>query len=168
MRERARGSRGPRKSAGSPVAVDGQPRLRRPCTAFPERVVYRATTRSIRVTVTPNFLEEESSADRGRFVWAYTIEIVNLGAEPVQLLARHWEITDANGNHQEVNGPGVVGEQPLIEPGGAFTYTSGAPLSTPSGLMVGRYTMEGPEGERFEVDIPAFPLDSPHARRVLH
>jgi ApaG protein len=130
--------------------------------------LYRATTRSIRVTVTPNFLEEESSADNSRFVWAYTIEIVNLGLAPVQLLARHWEITDSNGLRQEVDGPGVVGEQPLIEPGGAFTYTSGAPLGTPSGIMLGRYTMEGPFGERFDVDIPAFPLDSPHATRVIH
>jgi ApaG protein len=120
------------------------------------------------VTVTPNFLEEESAADRDQFVWAYTIEIANLSAEPVQLLARHWEIRDANGRLQEVDGPGVVGEQPLIEPGGAFTYTSGAPLSTPSGMMLGSYTMEGAAGERFDVEIPAFPLDSPHATRTLH
>lgn len=131
--------------------------------------MYRAMTRSVRVTVTPNFLEHESSTERGRFVWAYTIEIVNLGPAPVQLLTRHWEITDANGVRQEVDGAGVIGEQPLIEPGAAFTYTSGAPLSTPSGLMVGRYRMEGPSGERFDVEIPAFPLESPHAPpRVLH
>jgi ApaG protein len=130
--------------------------------------VYRALTRSIRVTVTPSFLEAESSSDRGRYVWSYTIEIANLGLDPVQLVSRHWEITDANGKLQEVDGPGVVGEQPLIEPGGAFTYTSGAPLSTPSGIMVGRYTMKAASGACFDVDIPAFPLDSPHVRRTLH
>jgi ApaG protein len=132
------------------------------------RFVYSATTHSIRVTVTPNFLDDESSVERARYVWSYTIEIANLGGGPVQLLSRHWEITDSNGVRQEVDGPGVVGEQPHIEPGDAFTYTSGAPLSTPSGLMVGSYVMRDAEGERFEVDIPAFPLESPHERRVMH
>jgi ApaG protein len=130
--------------------------------------VYRATTRSIRITVTPNFMEAESSVDRGRYVWSYTIEIANLGLDAVRLLSRHWEITDANGNVQEVDGPGVVGEQPLIEPGGAFTYTSGAPLPTPSGIMVGHYTMRDTGGECFDVDIPAFALESPHVQRTLH
>jgi ApaG protein len=130
--------------------------------------LYTAVTRSIRITVTPSFLEEESSVERGRFVWAYTIEIANLGSEAVQLLARHWEITDDSGHVEEVDGPGVVGEQPVIQPGGAFTYTSGAPLPTASGTMVGSYRMSDGSGREFDVAIPAFVLDSPHARRTVH
>jgi ApaG protein len=130
--------------------------------------LYSAVTRQIRVTVTPSFLEEESSVERSRFVWAYTIEIANLGSEVVQLLARHWEITDANGHVEEVDGPGVVGEQPVIPPGAAFTYTSGAPLPTASGIMVGTYRMTDGAGREFDVAIPAFALESPHARRTVH
>jgi ApaG protein len=130
--------------------------------------VYSAVTRSIRITVTPSFLPEQSSVERGRYVWAYTIEIANLGTEPVQLLARHWEITDANGHTEEVDGPGVVGEQPVIPPGSAFTYTSGAPLPTASGTMVGSYTMADRSGRQFAVAIPAFALESPHGKRTVH
>jgi ApaG protein len=86
----------------------------------------------------------------------------------VQLKNRYWKITDGRGQVQEVRGPGVVGEQPTLEPGGRFEYTSGVPLSTPTGLMVGTYEMVAENGERFEVDVPAFSLDSPHSKRVLH
>jgi ApaG protein len=127
--------------------------------------MYRAVTRSIEVTVEPRFLTEQSDSEDARFVWAYTITIVNRGDVTVQLRSRYWQITDENGRMQEVRGAGVVGEQPVIAPGGQFQYTSGCPLATPSGLMVGTYQMEGPDGALFSVDIPAFSLDSPHAVR---
>jgi ApaG protein len=129
--------------------------------------MYRAVTRDIRVTVTPHYLADRSSPADGRFFWAYTIEIVNLGDVTVQLRSRHWRITDAHGNRQEVKGPGVVGEQPVLKPGERFEYTSGVPLATPTGTMAGTYQMVS-EGETFDVEIPAFSLDSPHGRRVLH
>ena len=130
--------------------------------------MYRAVTRDIRVTVTPQYLAERSSAEEGRFFWSYTIEIANLGAATVQLRARHWEITDAHGNLQEVKGPGVVGEQPVLKPGERFQYTSGVPLATPTGIMTGSYQMVSEGGENFDVEIPVFSLDSPHGKRVLH
>ena len=130
--------------------------------------MYSATTHGIRVTVEPRYMEERSDPDAARFFWAYTIEIQNAGDAPVQLLARHWEITDGNGRTETVRGLGVVGEQPVIEPGGAFTYTSGCPLATASGIMVGTYQMVGADGRPFSVSIPAFPLDVPNSRRVLN
>ncbi len=130
--------------------------------------MYNCLTNSIRVTVEPHYLEEESDPERERFFWAYAIEIGNEGLASVQLLARHWRITDGNGHVEEVRGAGVVGEQPHIEPGKAFSYTSGCPLSTPSGIMVGSYQMVGADGEAFTVDIPAFSLDLPDARPVLN
>ncbi len=130
--------------------------------------MYSSITNSIRVTVEPQYLEEESDPERGRFFWAYAIEIGNEGLAPVQLVARHWRITDGNGKVEEVRGIGVVGEQPQIDPGKAFSYTSGCPLSTSSGIMVGSYQMVGTDGEAFTVDIPAFSLDLPDARQVLN
>ncbi len=130
--------------------------------------MYQSTTRSIQVTVEPDFIEEQSSPREGRYFWAYTIEISNLGAVPVQLCARHWKITDANGRTEEVRGPGVVGKQPTIAPGETFAYTSGCPLTTPSGIMVGSYQMENESGERFTIAIPAFSLDMPDAQRVVN
>lgn len=126
--------------------------------------MYRAVTHDIEVNVQPTFLPEHSSPEERRWVWAYDIEIRNNGREPVRLRNRHWRITDANGQLEEVRGPGVVGEQPTILPGRAFRYTSGCPLSTPSGIMVGQYEMERTSGERFLVDIPAFSLDLPGQR----
>ena len=130
--------------------------------------MYSSVTNSVRVTVKPLYLEEESDPERGRFFWAYAIEIGNEGSRSVQLLARHWRITDGNGQVEEVRGDGVVGEQPEINPGNSFSYTSGCPLSTPSGIMVGSYHMVGADGEIFSVDIPAFSLDLPDARPVLN
>ncbi|GGC93467.1 Co2+/Mg2+ efflux protein ApaG [Chelatococcus reniformis] len=130
--------------------------------------MYRAVTRGIQVTVTPQFVEEQSSPDQARFFWAYTVEIANLGIEVVHLRTRQWQIIDGHGSMQEVKGPGVVGEEPLILPGHSFTYTSGCPLSTPDGTMSGHYFMENREGETFPVDIPLFPLDSPYVTRVVH
>ncbi len=124
--------------------------------------MYTETTRSIQVTVQPIYLEEQSAPDEQRFVWAYHVRIENQGPETVQLRTRHWRITDGIGRIQEVKGAGVVGEQPVLEPGGSFEYTSGTPLPTPSGFMVGSYQMETRSGERFDVAIPAFSLDSPH------
>jgi ApaG protein len=124
--------------------------------------MYRAVTRQIEVKVTPRFLPDRSSPENGYFFWAYTVNLANLGAETVQLKTRHWRITDAHGRLQEVRGAGVVGEEPVLKPGEIFEYTSGTPLPTPSGFMVGTYQMETDGGERFDVAVPAFSLDSPH------
>lgn len=130
--------------------------------------MYQATTRAIRVTVEPTFVDAESSPDEGQYFWAYRIEIANLGDEVVQLRARHWRITDANGRTEEVQGAGVVGKQPVLKPGEKFSYTSGCPLSTASGIMVGTYQMENEKGEAFSIDIPAFSLDLPDMRKTLN
>jgi ApaG protein len=130
--------------------------------------MYRATTRAITVEVQPTYLEGQSSPEDEHFVWAYRIQILNGGPETVQLLRRHWHITDANGQVTEVEGEGVVGEQPVLEPGAAYEYTSGTPLTTPFGVMAGTYQMETAAGESFEVEIPAFSLLSPFAKRVLN
>lgn len=124
--------------------------------------MYAQRTRDIIVTAQPVFLEEQSSPREHRFVWAYQIRIENKGGETVQLLTRHWRITDAQGRVQEVRGDGVVGEQPILEPGEAFEYTSGTPLQTPSGIMLGSYQMETEDGDWIDVKVPAFSLDSPH------
>ena len=129
--------------------------------------MYTATTRLIHVTVEPTYLDDQSVPIDDHYVWAYRVTIRNDGIDTVQLLNRHWRITDSLGRLQEVRGAGVVGEQPVLKPGEAFEYTSGTPLPTPSGIMVGSYEMTNATGERFEVEIPAFSLDSPHqARRV--
>ncbi|MDH3593645.1 MAG: Co2+/Mg2+ efflux protein ApaG [Rhodospirillales bacterium] len=124
--------------------------------------MYSETTHSIRVTVEPIYLEEQSSPSDNHYVWAYHVRIENTGGDTVQLLTRHWKITDSLGRVQEVRSAGVVGEQPVLPPGQAFEYTSGTPLPTPSGIMVGSYGMAAEDGKRFDVAIPAFSLDSPH------
>ena len=101
-------------------------------------------------------------------MWAYTIDISNQGKETVQLRSRYWKITDANGRVEEVRGPGVIGETPVLAPGESFQYTSGCPLTTSSGIMVGRYQMTTQDGADFEIEIPAFSLDSPDGRRALN
>ncbi len=130
--------------------------------------MYVAVTHRVKVTVEPTFEPERSDPEERRYVWRYDIEIANLGDKPVTLIERHWRITDAEGRQQEVRGPGVVGEQPTIQPGEAFRYASGCPLTTPSGLMVGEYRMVDADGRSFQVSIPAFSLDSPEAKRVLN
>jgi len=130
--------------------------------------MYSALTAGIRVTVRPEFSSERSEPSDDNYFWIYTIEIANQGEKPVRLLHRHWRITDALGHLETVDGPGVVGEQPTIAPGQAFRYSSGCPLKTPSGFMVGTYEMADEEGRRFEVEIPAFSLDSPFLRKVLN
>ena len=122
---------------------------------------YVATTRHIRVTVRPEYLTDQSVPDDCHFVWSYQVTIENMGQETVQLRSRHWKITDARGELHEVRGAGVIGEQPTLEPGDSFEYTSGTPLSTPSGIMCGTYQLENERGEMFDIEIPAFSLDSP-------
>lgn len=130
---------------------------------------FSKTTNGIAVTVRAFFLADQSAPEDGRYVWAYRVEIVNRGRRTVQLLRRTWHITDAHGRTQYVHGEGVVGEQPVLEPGESFEYTSGTPLDTPSGFMTGAYHMVVPEsGEQFDVAIPAFSLDSPHGATSIH
>lgn len=127
-----------------------------------DRGMYTAVTRDIEVQVYPLYQAEQSDPHEGRFVWSYTVRIANNGPETVQLVSRSWTITTGAGRVIEVNGPGVVGEQPILKPGEAFQYTSGTPLDTPTGFMVGRYQMMAEDGEGFDVEIPLFSLDSPH------
>lgn len=130
--------------------------------------MYRTITRNIQVTVEPRYVPEHSTPEDGRWYWSYAVEIVNLGEETVQLRSRHWIITDGLGRVQEVRGPGVVGEEPVIGPGDSYSYVSGCPLTTPSGIMVGSYRMQGTGGEVFDAAIPAFSLDLPEPRRTLN
>jgi ApaG protein len=124
--------------------------------------MYTQTTRSITITVMPTYLDDQSAPEEQHYVWKYHIRIENHGQDTVQLRTRYWRITDSLGRVQEVRGAGVVGEQPVLRPGESYEYTSGTPLPTPSGIMVGAYQMESQSGEKFEVDVPAFSLDSPY------
>lgn len=130
--------------------------------------MFKTETRSITVSVEPIFLEDQSTPEENYYVWAYRVLIKNEGRETVQLRSRYWRITDSNGRVQEVRGVGVVGEQPVLRPGEKYEYTSGAPLSTPSGFMVGNYQMQTPQGEMFDVEIPLFALDVPDQLKRLH
>jgi ApaG protein len=147
------------------MKVPGPQRRRRAPTASP---VYVAETDGVTVRVMPDFLPEQSSPARGRFVWAYTVEIENRGTREFQLISRRWDITDGLGRTETVRGQGVVGEQPSLKPGEAYRYASACPLPTPSGLMGGAYQMLSAEGELFEVAIPTFSLDLPEAMRALN
>jgi ApaG protein len=130
---------------------------------------YCKTTRGVCVSVRSFYLADQSQPDDSHFVWAYRVKIENQSREAVQLLRRTWQITDARGRTQHVHGAGVVGEQPLLEPGESFEYTSGTPLDTPSGFMVGAYHMViASSGENFDVAIPPFSLDSPHQTGRVH
>jgi len=133
-----------------------------------EPTPYRATTKGIAVSVIPTYLEAQSSPDSSRYFWAYRVIIENQGRETVQLLSRHWMISNARGELTEVKGPGVVGEQPVLKPGESYEYTSGAPLNTTSGMMGGAYQMESESGERFDIEIPTFSLDSPSQGALLN
>lgn len=133
----------------------------------PAHPLYTCVTRDIEVTVFPEFMPERSDEGRGQFFWTYTVEIANNGSTVVQLTHRHWKITDANGRLEEVQGKGVVGQQPVLKPGEVFRYTSGCPLTTPSGFMVGSYRVVVDGGEVFEAAVPMFSLDRP-AKRVLN
>ncbi|WP_334130347.1 Co2+/Mg2+ efflux protein ApaG [Sneathiella sp.] len=130
--------------------------------------LYSKITENIEVSVTPIFLQDRSRPADNLYVWAYQVRIENKGSSTVTLRYRHWRITDATGRSETVDGEGVVGEQPVLAPGESYEYTSGTPLSTPSGIMVGSYDMEEESGNLFSVDIPAFSLDSPGAISSLH
>lgn len=130
--------------------------------------MYEAISHRFRVTVRPQFLNGQSNPEEDKYVWAYTITIENLGQVTATLLTRHWIITDALGRKQDVQGDGVVGEQPTLAPGESFQYTSGCPLSTPSGMMMGVYGMQADDGRKFAIDIPAFSLDSPFDKHTLN
>jgi len=130
--------------------------------------MFEQRTKDVIVRVEPDYLEDQSSPDESRFIWAYTVEIENQGETELRVVDRFWQIADSRGQVQEVRGRGVVGEQPVVGPGETFRYTSGAPLSAPSGMMLGNYGMQTPEGDRFTVDIPPFLLDSPYDPGVLH
>ena len=130
--------------------------------------MYRTVTRNIEVVVTPRFIADKSSPENNYFFWAYTISITNNGPDTVQLKTRHWRITDAGGRRQEVRGPGVVGEEPVLKAGELFEYTSGVPLQTPSGFMVGTYGMVSASGEHFDIDIPAFSLDRGDSKPTIN
>ncbi len=133
-----------------------------------ELQTFEETTRDIRVSVTPVYLEDQSDPDEPRHVWAYQVLIENIGASPVQLLTRRWRITDAYGRAHEVIGDGVVGETPVLNPGDEFEYSSGTPLVTPSGFMTGIFQMLDAEGQRFAVSVPTFALDIPEQRGAVH
>jgi ApaG protein len=124
--------------------------------------MYSEVTNSIKISVDPIFMEDQSEPEDFHYVWAYHVSIENQGVDTVQLMRRHWHITDSQGRIHEVRGEGVVGEQPVLEPGETFEYTSGTPLATPSGFMVGSYQMVDKAGSSFSVSVPAFSLDSPH------
>ncbi len=130
--------------------------------------MYESVTHKIRVRVTPEYVSDQSEPEDDYFFWSYKVEITNLGTDTVQLKTRHWRITDARGRTEEVRGPGVVGEQPVIEPGKSYSYSSGCPLKTPQGLMVGSYQMVDGGGKMIDVAIPAFSLDSPYNRPVFN
>jgi ApaG protein len=130
--------------------------------------LYERTTNGIRVAVKPAFIDDQSNPDDSRYLWSYTVTIENKSPETVQLISRYWHITDAAGRVKEVRGPGVVGAQPVLAPGQSFEYTSGCPLPTASGYMVGKYLMKAASGEDFEAEIPAFLLESPHEQRQIH
>ena len=124
--------------------------------------MFSKTTRDIKVTAVPQFLPQHSDPGEAHYVWAYTISLENHGAATVRLLNRYWQITDAQVLVQEVRGAGVIGQQPVLQSGEAFQYTSGTQLGTPSGIMLGRYEMTDADGNHFDIDIPAFSLDSPY------
>lgn len=117
----------------------------------------------IKVSVKTQYIDDQSRPKDEQFVYAYTISIENEGDRPAQLMSRHWHITDAKDNQQEVQGLGVVGEQPLIEPGESYSYTSGVVLKTTTGTMSGTYFMRFKDGEEFEAEIPTFALVKPSA-----
>ncbi|MGL4635745.1 MAG: Co2+/Mg2+ efflux protein ApaG [Beijerinckiaceae bacterium] len=130
--------------------------------------MYQAITHGIAVTVEPQYLADRSEPSRRQYFWAYTVDIENRGERTLQLKRRHWIITDGHGQKHEVQGPGVIGEEPVLAPGDSFRYTSGCPLDTPDGFMVGSYDMVDEKGDIYTVAIPAFSLDIPASRRTLN
>ncbi len=130
--------------------------------------MYSKTTNGITVTVTPYFLDDQSSPKEGHFVWAYQVIIKNSSSKTMKLNHRNWVIIDANGKIMNIQGEGVVGEFPILQPGESFEYTSGTPLKTNNGFMQGFYIMTQNNGEQIKIDIPAFSLDSPYGKKNPH
>ena len=130
--------------------------------------MYSKTTNGVIVTVTPYFLDDQSSPQESHYVWAYQVNILNNSDITMKLDHRNWIIIDANGKIVNVQGEGVVGEFPILEPGESFEYTSGTPLKTNNGMMQGFYLMSRENGEQLKIDIPAFSLDSPYNKKRLH
>lgn len=130
--------------------------------------MYTQETDDITVHVEPFFLEDESDPTENHYVWSYQVSIENDRSESIQLIERQWLITDSHGLIHEVSGEGVVGEQPILQPGDSFSYVSGTPLSTPSGVMLGRYVFETESKETVEALIPPFSLDSPYDSSLMN
>ncbi len=130
--------------------------------------MYSKTTNGITVTVTPYFLDDQSSPQEGHYVWAYQVNIKNSSLKTIKLNHRNWIIIDANGKIINIQGDGVVGEFPILQPGESFEYTSGTPLKTSNGFMQGFYLMSQNNGEQLKIDIPTFSLDSPYGKKNLH
>ncbi len=130
--------------------------------------MYSKTTGGVTVTVTPYFLDDQSSPKEDHYVWAYQVNIKNSSSNTIKLNHRNWVIIDANGKVINIQGEGVVGEFPVIQPGESFEYTSGTPLKTSNGFMQGFYLMSQNNGEQLKIDIPAFSLDSPYGKKNLH
>lgn len=130
--------------------------------------MYEKTTSDIYIRVEPVYLDDRSAPAEDHYVWAYHVRIENRGHDTITLKSRLWKITAEDGTTQIVEGEGVVGENPTLAPGESYEYTSGTPLNTPSGIMVGSYFMSNNDGQDFEVDIPAFSLDSPYQNRAIH
>lgn len=138
-------------------------------SAIPATVsLFEQRTGDVIVRVEPEYLAEQSSPSDGRFIWAYTVEIDNQSSDDLRVTGRYWHIADSRGQVQEVRGQGVVGEKPVVRAGEQFRYTSGAPLSAPSGMMSGSYRVEPETGEPYDVDIPVFVLDSPFGETRFH
>ncbi len=130
--------------------------------------MYSKTTKGVTVKVTPYFLDDQSSPQEDHYVWAYQVNIKNLSSNTVKLKHRNWIIIDANGKIMNVQGEGVVGEFPTLQPGESFEYTSGTPLKTNNGMMQGFYLMSQNNGDQIKIDIPAFSLDSPYNKKKIH
>lgn len=130
--------------------------------------MYLETTHDISVNVLPVYIDERSDPERNLYFWAYQVTLKNDRRDTVQLINRYWHITDGNGVVEEVSGEGVVGEQPIIAPGEQYEYTSGCPLKTPSGIMVGHYELQIQNGALIRVTIPAFSLDLPDANPLYN
>lgn len=130
--------------------------------------LYEQRTENVIVRVEPEFLAEQSNPSDSRYIWAYTVEIDNQSGRDLTVVERFWQIADSRGQVHEVRGSGVVGERPVVKSGETFRYTSGAPLTAPSGMMRGSYTVKDDEGESFDIVVPTFLLDSPHEALVLN
>ena len=135
---------------------------------LPDMLTFEELSEGVLIAVQSYFLEDQSNPDAGQYVWAYRVRISNQNPFPVKLLSRHWVITDGRGGVKEVQGNGVIGEQPLIAPNQSFVYTSGSPLNTPSGFMRGTYQMIDNAERIFTVAIPAFSLDSPYCSQGIN